>query len=270
MSRESRTKRLPDIREVVLLLLFAGVVVSSFWFRAQKKTEIASDPPVSADERKVFRDKYGPGHFSEREEEWLIRDFFADRRGGVFVDVGANHYQNASKTYYLESQLGWSGLAVEPQTQFAADYAKYRPKSKFLPFFVSDSSNRTARLYVLNASSMVASSTKAFVEQFGKPDEVREVPTITLSDLLDTEKLTHVDFLSLDIELHEPTALKGFDIDRFRPSLVCVEALLPVRQQIVNYFTAHRYAIVGKYLWVDLENLYFAPMESLDVPANNK
>ena len=69
-----------------------------------------------------FREYYGPGHATEREEEWMIRDFFKDRRGGFFVDVGANHYRWTSKTYYLETTLGWSGLAIEPQQQYAADY----------------------------------------------------------------------------------------------------------------------------------------------------
>jgi FkbM family methyltransferase len=159
--------------------------------------------------------------------------------------------------------LGWSGLAIEPQTQFAADYARYRPRTRFFPFFVSDISNHTAKLYVLNRSSMVASSDKAFVERFGTPDEVREVPTITMNDLLDSEGIKRIDFLSIDIELHEPAALKGFDIERFRPSLVCIEALLPVRQQILNYFAKHGYVIVGRYVWMDLENLYFAPLESV-------
>ena len=49
------------------------------------------------------------------------------------------------------------------------------------------------------------------------------------------------------------------DVERFRPSLVCIEALLPVRQQILDYFAEHGYGVVGKYVWVDLENLYFAP-----------
>ena len=97
----------------------------------------AESPVMSAAERSVFEKKYGPGHYSEREEEWLIRDYFQDRRGGVFVDVGANHYKVASKTYYLESKLGWSGIAIEPQQEFAAEYAKYRPRTKFLPFFIS-------------------------------------------------------------------------------------------------------------------------------------
>jgi FkbM family methyltransferase len=249
---------------VVLLLLALGSGGLAQW---SVRMATAGNPVQSTVELDALRERYGPNHFSEREEEWIIRDFFRDRRGGIFVDVGANHYKAASKTFYLESQLGWSGLAVEPQAQFAADYARYRPRTKFLPFFVSDVSNSTARLYVLKQSSMVASSDKAFVEQFGTPDEVREVPTITLTDLLDSEHITKIDLLSLDIELHEPSALEGFDIDRFKPALVCIEALLPVRQQILNYFADHRYVIVGSYVWVDLENLYFAPLDAQMQPA---
>ena len=190
----------------------------------------------------------------------MIRDYFQDRRDGMFVDVGANHYKNASKTYYLETRLGWSGLAIEPQREFGADYAKFRPRTKFWPLFVSDVSNENARLYVLKEQPMGASSDKEFVEQFGQPDEVRDVPTITLNDLLDREGIRNIDLLSMDIELHEPQALKGFDIDRFKPALVCVEGLLPVRQRILDYFAEHGYVVLGKYVWVDRENLYFAPL----------
>jgi FkbM family methyltransferase len=214
----------------------------------------------SASELEYFRERYGPDRFTEREEEWMIRDFFQDRRGGVFVDVGANHYQQTSKTYYLESRLGWSGIAIEPQTEFQADYAAHRPRTKFFPFFVSDVSNDTARLYVIKRASSVASSDQEFVKQFGQPDEVRDVPTITLNDLLAAEGITTIDFLSMDIELHEPKALKGFDITRFKPSLVAIEGLLPVRQAILDYFARNGYVLQGKYIWVDQENLYFAPL----------
>jgi FkbM family methyltransferase len=220
----------------------------------------ATNPVVSASELRYFRERYGPDHFSEREEEWMIRDFFQDRRDGVFVDVGAHHFKSSSKTYYLESKLGWSGLAIEPQVEFGAEYVKYRPRTKFLPFFVSNVSNDKAKLYVLKNMRSVASGNGDFVKQFGKPDEVREVPTITLNDLLKAEGVDKIDLLSIDIELHEPQALKGFDITRFKPSLVCIEALSPVRQQILDYFARNGYVIVGKYVWVDLENLYFAPL----------
>jgi FkbM family methyltransferase len=257
-------------RTLVTALVVAGAVIAgaSWGIDRSRRTVVAPpaarapNPVQSAYEIDAFRVKYGPNHNTEREEEWLIRDHFHDRRGGVFIDVGANHYRATSKTYYLESQLGWSGIAIEPQREFGAEYAKYRPRTKFLPFFVSDVSNETARLYVLRHMTPVASADREFVKKFGTPDEVREVPTITLTDLLDAEGITRIDFLSMDIELHEPRALAGFDIGRFKPALVCVEALLPVRQAILDYFARNDYVLVGKYVWVDLENLYFAPLSS--------
>lgn len=255
--RRQLTIRL-DLWEVVLGLLFVGAISLNWYNRSH-----APDNPVQSEsEIALFRQQYGPGHWTEREEEWLIRDFFQERREGFFVDVGANHYRLANKTYYLETKLGWSGLAIEPQQQYAADYLTQRPLTKFFPFFVSDVSNQTAQLYVLKDSPLVASSDLNFVKQFGEPDEVREVPTVSLSDLLDREGVKTVDFLSMDIELHEPRALKGFDIKRFRPSLVCIEALLPVRQRILDYFAQHDYVVIGKYVWVDRENLYFMPLGS--------
>jgi FkbM family methyltransferase len=228
--------------------------------RAEPAPSSDGSAAMSASELAGFRQKYGPGHYSEREEEWLIRDYFQDRRDGVFVDVGANHYKVASKTYYLESKLGWSGIAIEPQREFEGEYAKYRPRTRFLPFFVSNESNQTARLYLRRKRDQVASADEAFVRSFGAPAEVRDVPTMTLDDILDSESVRQVDFLSMDIELHEPQALQGFDIERFKPSLVCIEGLLPVRQKILDYFAAHGYVVIGKYMWVDLENLYFEPL----------
>ena len=243
-----------DLWEILLVVALVGL---AFW-RPQPR----SNPVQSEKEMDFFRKQYGPGHATEREEEWMIRDFFKDRGNGFFVDVGANHYRLTSKTYYLETTLGWSGLAIEPQQQFAADYLKHRPRTKFFPFFVSDISNETAKLYVIGNSSTVASSNRDFVRQFGEPDDVRTVPTVALSDLLDREAVKAVDFLSMDIELNEPKALQGFDIERFKPALVCIEALLPVRQRILDYFAEHRYVVVGKYVWVDRENLYFMPLGS--------
>ena len=203
---------------------------------------------------------YGPDRYSQFAEEWIIRDFFQDRRGGVFVDVGANHYRDASTTYYLEKNLGWSGLAIEPLAQFEADYKTHRPKTRFLPFFVSDVSDDVAKLYVLDAHTVVSSSDKAFTERTGANPREMTVPTITLNDLLPRHGIEKFDFLSMDIELSEPKALAGFDLRRFSPELVCIEAHSEVRQFILDYFARNGYVIVGKYLSADEHNLYFTPL----------
>ena len=239
-----------DIWEVLLLVGLLVAVLHPFRWKA----------PTSEVELAPFEERYGPDHQSENAEEWFIRDFFGDRRDGVFLDVGANHPKEFSKTWYLEKRLGWSGVAVEPLKQFEAAYASERPRTKFRSFFVSDTSDAAAKLYVISGNTLVSSSDPQFTNAFGKVDRVDTVPTITLDDLLAREGVTRIDFMNMDIELHEPIALKGFDIDRGKPTLVCIEGLLPVRQQILEYFTRHGYVLVGKYLRADQENLYFTPL----------
>ena len=37
-----------------------------------------------------------------------------------------------------------------------------------------------------------------------------------------------------------------------------------MRQQILDYFARHRYVVVGQYLRVDTQNLYFEPLSRRD------
>ena len=242
---------------MILVACVATGATAAFVARTRAMAEFNATLP---EELQPLHDKYGPRRNSYSGEEWIIRDFFQDRKEGFFVDVGANHYQFISNTYYLEKNLNWSGIAVEPLKEFEADYKQHRPRTKFMPFFVSDTSNEQAKMYVLSKNSVISSAEKSFTQRGGKDAKEISVPTITLTDLLDSERVTQIDFLTIDIELREPKALAGFDIDRFKPKLVCVEAHPEVRQQILDYFARHGYVLVGRYLRADINNIYFTPL----------
>jgi FkbM family methyltransferase len=213
-------------------------------------------------EYRWFKAQYGPSHDSEHAEEWIVRDFFRDRRGGTFVDVGSNHYRSLSNTYYLDQTLGWSGIAIDAQEEYGPDYVTHRPRTKFFSFFVSDQSDAKESLFVPRTNKLVASSSPGFSGRFDTAPQERKVSTITLNDLLDRAGISKVDFLSMDIELAEPKALAGFDIERFKPSLVVVESHAEIRQQLLDYFVKHRYSVVGRYLRADPDNLWFAPSDA--------
>lgn len=249
-----------------LAAAFGGYVLALKQSSERLQT-VARVVPEPGDELAGLRAKYGPTHYSQGIEEWIIRDFFHDERGGVFVDVGANDPRVNSNTYYLETALAWSGVAIEPQRKFATAYRMLRPKTIFIPLFVSDVSNEQAMLYVPE-NDLLASGTREFAETFGA---VTPTPTTTttLDDVLDRLKIARVDFLSMDIELAEPQGLGGFSIGRFQPRLVGIEAHAPVRQQILEYFATRGYSLIGKYLRIDGENFWFAPTGTVcdDVPA---
>ena len=199
---------------------------------------------------------------SRNAEEWIVRDYFQDKRDGVFLDVGAADAREWNNTYFLETALGWSGLAIDAQPEFAAEYTQLRPRTRFFSLFVSDASEAVEDFYVPESGRLGATSDKDFAGSARSNVEVRRVRTITLNDLLAREGIARVDFLSMDIELAEPRALAGFDIERYHPALVCIEAHPQVRQQLLDYFHRHHYVVAGKYLGVDAQNLYFIPDSS--------
>ncbi len=163
----------------------------------------------------------------------------------------------------------WDGPA-SPSSRWPSSRPAYkteRPRTRFRSFFVSDTSDAAARLYVISGNTAVSSSDPNFTGSFGKADRVETVPTITMNDLLDKERVTAIDFLNVDIELHEPMALKGFDVRRYKPALVCIEALLPVRQQILDYFARHGYVVVGN-ICAPIRKTSISRLSAADVGAD--
>lgn len=205
--------------------------------------------------------------YSQYDEELIIRDFFNDHKGGIFVDVGCAHYKEMSTTYHLEEHLGWSGIAVDALAEFAIGYIKNRPNTRFFNFIVTDHSGDIEPFYrLINATGLSSSSknfTKKLAEHFGvsKEYQVIYVPTITLTELLEKNKISKIDFLSMDIEGGELKALSGFDIKRFKPKLVCIEVRPETSDKILDYFARYGYERIDKYLKYDNLNWYFKPKE---------
>lgn len=262
MSKRNPLLRLNLVELMAFALVLAIVVGVTSYRTGSVQTLRQLQPYLSGadDELRPLAKRFGERRDSRQAEEWMIRDYFADARDGVFADVGANHYRRDSNTYFLETQLGWSGVAVEPQVKFAADYAAHRPRTRFIPLFVSDRSNEKTVLYV-PSNDRIASTNLEFIAEEGGSDAMPvEVNTTTLDDVLTRAGLTKLDFLSIDVELHEPEVLRGFSLERWKPRLVCIESHFEVRQVIVDHFITRGYTIVAKYLRADSKNLWFAPL----------
>lgn len=202
--------------------------------------------------------------YAQGSEELAARDFFEDKRGGFFVDIGASDAIDINTTYYLEKHLGWHGIAVDAQKEFGESYLKNRPNTKFLCYAITDRSGGTIDLFLGGKwDSQVATITEHGKQYLHGTVVARPVPAITMNDLLDHEGIKSIDFLSIDIEDAEPQALAGFDIQRFKPKLVCIEAHSHVQGPIKEYFAKNGYERIEKYSKLDNEqNWYFKPKKS--------
>jgi len=221
-------------------------------------------PENAGPEQGARKDIVGTGKnlYSQHGEELVIRDFFQDRRNGFFLDVGCAWPVADSNTYYLESELGWTGIAVDALDDYAPRWLKRRRGSKFFQFVVTDRSGESMTFYRPRDRELLGISTLTPQAAPGAKkidfEEIR-VETITLNDLLGRNGVSRIDLLSMDIEGHEPPALAGFDVNRFQPKLVVIEAKAANRAPVIEYFTAHGYERIERYDEYDFVNYYFTP-----------
>ena len=204
--------------------------------------------------------------YSSFDEELIIRDFFLDRKGGFFLDVGCAWPIKASNTYYLEKHLGWTGIGIDALDDYAVGWKEKRPNSKFFNFLVTDRSEGSRTFY--KSEEIGLSSTnrlRANGTYFGGSAKVKkvEIPLITLNNLLDREGIKKINLLSMDIEGHELTALAGFDIERFSPDLIVIEGRSGRDDTLKQYFNQHGYELIQRYLPFDYVNLYFCRKQDI-------
>ncbi|MGE4609514.1 MAG: FkbM family methyltransferase [Myxococcota bacterium] len=207
--------------------------------------------------------------YSLFDEELLIRDFFQDRRGGFFLDVGCEWPVRSSNTYYLEKHLGWKGIGIDALAEYGPGWKSERPNSRFFSYLVTDQSGTKETFFKspnpgLSSTNRKMASGRIFGDDL-EPEEV-QIYTITLNDLLDREGVTKIDLLSMDIEGHEPKALAGFDIERFQPELVVTERSVVHKKgdgkgKVYRYFERHGYELIEEYLPFDKTNHYFKRKE---------
>lgn len=102
---------------------------------------------------------------------------------------------------------------------------------------------------------------RAAEERGGGQASELEVPTSSLNELLDRLAVPKIDLLSMRLQEDESAGLAGFDIDRFKPELVCIKARREVLDAIFGYFHKHGYGRLDRYLRHDGSNWYFAPQK---------
>ena len=87
-----------------------------------------------------------------------------------------------------------------------------------------------------------------------------KVPTVTVNRLLEMNEVEKLDFMSMDIEGFQLTALAAFDIQKYRPELVCIEVYGPDQPTIKAWFEERGYRHIERYLKHDRINWYFTPV----------
>jgi FkbM family methyltransferase len=160
---------------------------------------------------------------------------YLDFDKGVFVEAGANDGIRQSNTYYLEACRGWTGILVEPIPELYEACRRNRPNATVIHGALTNPEMALGqvKLQFAGLMSVIQGGMQSKEEELKHVQvgcEIQKLssyevyaPTLTLSNILDQQGITEIDFLSLDVEGFEHQALLGLDFTRHRPRYILVE-----------------------------------------------
>lgn len=128
---------------------------------------------------------------------------------GFYLDCGAAHPDKYSQTAFLRD-LGWNGIAIDGNPAYAPEWENVEG-SVFIPAVLSS----------VPEVNFLIEPTNALVSR--QHETGTPVLTKRLDDLLIKHEIPKVDFLSLDLEGMEYSAIKTLDLTRFRIPIIVSE-----------------------------------------------
>ena len=203
--------------------------------------------------------------YSQFGEDVILWEHFGRRRHGFFVEAGANHPTICSQTWLFE-QNGWTGILIEPLSNKYELIRKERPGSTVVRLALGAPEQRGRALF--NVAAGQDSLSGLMVNDGVTVERVEEVEVRTLDEVLAEAGNPALDLVSIDVEGLELQVLRGFDLERHRPTVLIVEDHLQ-RLGVHRFIVRHGYRLVkrtGCNSWYVPRGATFAlatPMEKL-------
>jgi hypothetical protein len=164
-------------------------------------------------------------HGQYHQDEYLERNLFRGKRGGLYVDLGAYHPTDLSNTAYFDRCLRWTGLCVDANPDRIAAFKNPQAHRTCEPIHacLTEPAVHSSRIPTHDAEDRLSAT-------FGTP--VRCIP---ITQLLKSRQIRYVDFLSIDIEGHEWPVLRSWNFSEIHVSAIAVETWHGNRTEITDY-----------------------------------
>lgn len=198
-----------------------------------------------------------PRSFSQGGEDLILWEFFAGKTDGFFVEIGANHPTELSNTWFFE-QRGWRGILVEPIPERCRQLRAARPGSRVIEAALGAPEQRGQAVF--QVAAIDAFSGLRVGPRVRCAGEIL-VNVRTLNEVLAEAGNPRIDFISLDVEGTELEVLRGFDLARYKPTVLVVED--GWRQPVHQHLCANGYKIVRR----TGSNSWYVPSQATKIPG---
>ena len=169
-----------------------------------------------------------------KQDKYLYDNFFNSKKNnGFFLEIGADDGIRFSNSYFFEKHLNWDGICIEASPTRYKELVNNRNSINVNALVYSE----ITELEFLNIEGY-GRGLSGIVEKYGKHEirveqstksdktiskDVIKLKTCTVDSILLQHNITHIDYLSLDVEGSELNVLQGIDFSRTNIDFMTVE-----------------------------------------------
>lgn len=213
-----------------------------------------------------------------KQDQILDTTVFKRLRNGVFVDVGAHDGVSLNNTLFFEESRGWTGINVEPICSVFDKLVLRRPNCINVNVACTDYDYSSAE-FVLNLGNteMLSGLAKDFdprhharvlrenKQNGGGETLIIKVLTRTVSSICQEHNITHINYLSIDVEGAEFAVIRGIDFSKLFIDVIAFEAnYKDTAAPIVLYLESKGFVVFRRELdifMIHKESAYFKNLQ---------
>ena len=143
---------------------------------------------------------------------------------GFYVDAGCYHPLRLNNTYLLYKKK-WNGLNID-LSEFTIDLFNYmRPDDVNVHSAISNSESEVIVYHQKKISQLTTIKKDIAQERMTGQIKEREMISKKLTTILNNSRFCNrkIDFLNIDLEGADMSALQSLDFEIYRPKIICVE-----------------------------------------------
>ena len=190
-------------------------------------------------------------YYSQFGEDILLKEIFFSKDNGICVEVGAFNGITHSNTYYFE-KIGWTCILIEPIKSLYKQLILNRNSTITYNVAVSNKIGEST-FYLADGPTKALSSLdidklplELIRSNGGKIKEIK-VKTTTLNQILEENKISKIDFITIDTEGHEYEVLEGFNLNKYSPKVLIIEDnSLIINKKIDKYMSNNGYSLFNR------------------------
>jgi FkbM family methyltransferase len=159
-------------------------------------------------------------YYSQAGEDKFLNDtYFKNKKGGIYIELGALDGVLYSNTKFFQDVLDWSGILIEPHPYKFRDLTINRPNNYLFNCAISNSTDEVVfRFFIDNYSgvsgierTLPTEHINGFYTHVREPKDRITLKPKNLTEIIKSTNIQHINLLSLDVEGHEYEVLLSWD-----------------------------------------------------------